>query len=172
MENIRGRDLYWSLVKSISVTSVSQSVSQFSCSVVYDSLRPHVSQHARPPCSSPTPGVYSHSCALSRWCHPAISSPIIPLSSCPQSLPASGSFPMSQLFTWGGQSICWAPENWCFWTVVLVKTLESPLDCKEIQPGLQLTEHIKVQIGKVLPIEGMPYGVSNSDSGKLFKNRS
>ena len=56
--------------------------------------------------------------------------------------------------------------------MVLVKTLESPLDCKEIQPGLQLTEHIKVQIGKVLPIEGMPYGVSNSDSGKLFKNRS
>ena len=78
---------------------------QFSCSVVSDSLRPHESQHTRPPCLSPTPGVYSNSCP-SRWrCHPAISSSVVPFSSCPQSLPASGSFPMSQLFTWGGQSI-------------------------------------------------------------------
>ena len=71
---------------------------QFSCSVVSNSLRPHESQHARLPCPSPTPRVYSNSCPSSRWCHPAISS-------CPQSLPASGSFPMSQLFAWGGQSI-------------------------------------------------------------------
>ena len=70
-----------------------------------DSLWPHESQHARPPCPSPTPGVYSNSCPSSWWCHPAISSSVIPFSSCPQSLPASGSFPMSQLFTWGGQSI-------------------------------------------------------------------
>ena len=70
-----------------------------------DSLRPHESQHARPPCPSPTPRVYPNSCPSSRWCHPAISSSIIPFSSCPQSLPASESFPMSQLFTWGGQSI-------------------------------------------------------------------
>ena len=77
---------------------------QFSRSVVSDSLRPHESQHARPPCPSPTPGVHSDSCPLSRWCHPAISSSVIPFSSCPQSLPASGSFPMSQLFAWGGQS--------------------------------------------------------------------
>ena len=63
------------------------------------------SQHARPPCPSPTPGVYSNSCPWSRWCHQAISSFVIPFSSCPQSLPASGSFPMSQLFAWGGQSI-------------------------------------------------------------------
>ena len=62
-------------------------------------------QHTRPPCPSPTPGVYSNSCPSSRWCHPAISSSVVPLSSCPQSLQASGSFPMSQLFTWGGQSI-------------------------------------------------------------------
>ena len=75
---------------------------QFSHSV--DSLWPHESQHARPPCPSPTPGAYSHSCPSSRWCHPAISSSVVPFSSCPQSLPASGSFPMSQLFTWGGQS--------------------------------------------------------------------
>ena len=77
----------------------------FSRSVVSDSLRPHESQHSRPRCPSPTPGVYSNSCPLSRWCHPAISSSVIPFSPCPQSLPASGSFPMSQLFTWGGQSI-------------------------------------------------------------------
>ena len=70
-----------------------------------DSLRPHESQHARPPCPSPTPGVYSNPCPSSRWCHPTISSSVVPFSSCPQSLPASGSFPMSQLFTWGGQSI-------------------------------------------------------------------
>ena len=64
----------------------------------------HESQHTRPPCPSPTPGVHPNSCPSSRWCHPAISSSVIPFSSCPQSLPASGSFPMSQLFAWGGQS--------------------------------------------------------------------
>ena len=102
---------------------------QFSCSVMSDSLRPHESQHARPPCPSSTPGVHSNSCALSRWCHPAISSSVVPFSSCPQSLPASGSFPMSQLFTWGGQSIGvsaspsvlpmntqdWSPLGWTGW---------------------------------------------------------
>ena len=76
---------------------------KFSCSVVSNSLRPHESQHATPPCPSPTPRVYSNLCPLSRWCHPAISSSVIPFSSCPQSLPASGSFPESQLLTWGGQ---------------------------------------------------------------------
>ena len=78
---------------------------QFSRSDVSKSLSPHESQHARPPCPSPTPRSYSNACPLSRWCHPVISSSVIPFSSCPQSLPASGSFPMSQLFTWGGQSI-------------------------------------------------------------------
>ena len=78
---------------------------QFSCSVVSDSLWPHELQHARPPCPSPTPGVYPNSCPSSQWCHPASSSSVIPFFSCPQSLPASGSFPMSQIFTWGGQSI-------------------------------------------------------------------
>ena len=77
---------------------------QFSHSVVSDSLRPHESQHPRPPCPSPTPGVHSDSHPLSQWCHPAISSSVIPFSSCPQSLPASKSFPMSQLFAWGSQS--------------------------------------------------------------------
>ena len=69
-----------------------------------NSLQPHELQHARPPCPSPTPRVHPNSCPLSRWCHPAISSSVVPFS-CPQSLPASESFPMSQLFTWGGQSI-------------------------------------------------------------------
>ena len=71
---------------------------QFSCSVVSDSLWPHEFQHARPPCPSPNPGVHPNSCPSSWWCHPAISSSVIPFSSCPQSLPASESFPMSQLF--------------------------------------------------------------------------
>ena len=78
---------------------------QFSCSVVSDSLRPHELQHARLPCPSTTPGVHSNSRPSSRWWHPAISSSVVPFSSCPQSLPASESFPMSQLLSWGGQSI-------------------------------------------------------------------
>ena len=78
---------------------------QFSHSVVSDSLWPHELQHTRPPCPSPTPRVYSNSCPLSQWCYSAIPSSVIPFSSCPQSLPASGSFPMSQLFVWGGQCI-------------------------------------------------------------------
>ena len=93
------------------------------------SLRPHESQHARPPCLSPSPGVHSNSCPSSQWCHPAISSSVISFSSCPQSLPASGSFPISQLFTWGGQSTGvsalasflpkntqgWSPLEWTGW---------------------------------------------------------
>ena len=78
---------------------------QFSRSVASNSSRPHELQHARPPCPSPTPGVYSNSCPSSQWYHPAISSSVVPFSFCPQSLSASRSFPMSQLFSWGGQSI-------------------------------------------------------------------
>ena len=77
---------------------------QISRSVVSDSLQPHESQHARPPCPSPTPGVHSDSRPSSQRCHPASSSSVVPFSSCPQSLPASESFPMSQLFAWSGQS--------------------------------------------------------------------
>ena len=105
------------------------SVSQFSRSVMSDSLRPHESQHARPPCPSPTPGVHPDSHPLSQWYHPAISSFVVPFSSCPQSLPASESFPMSQLFSWGGQSTGvsslasflpkksqgWSPLEWTGW---------------------------------------------------------
>ena len=77
---------------------------QISRSVVSNSLRPHESQHARPSCPSPTPEVHWDSRPSSQWCHPAISSSVVPFSACPQSLPASQSFPMSQLFAWGGQS--------------------------------------------------------------------
>ena len=86
------------------VTSAFSSV-QFRCSVVSDSLRPHGLRHARPPCPSPTPGACSNSCPSSQWCHPTISSSVIPFYSHLQSSPASGSFPMSQFFTSGGQSI-------------------------------------------------------------------
>ena len=84
---------------------VLSSVLQFSRSVVSDSLRPHELQHTRPPCPTATPGAYPNTCPLSRWCHPTISSSVVPFSSCPPSFPASGSFQMSQLFTSGGQSI-------------------------------------------------------------------
>ena len=86
------------------ISSVQFSSVKFSHSVVSDSLRPHESQHARSPCLSPTPRVHSDTRPSSQWCHPAISSSVVPFSSCPQSLPASESFPMSQLFPWGGQS--------------------------------------------------------------------
>ena len=95
---------------------------QFYRSVVSCSLRPHALQHTRPPCPSPTPRVHSVSCPSSQWCHPAISSSIVPFSSCPQSLPASESFPMSQLFTWGGQStgvsasVLFLPKNTQDWS--------------------------------------------------------
>jgi len=90
---------WWNQASVMCISSV-----QFSHSVMSDSLRPHESQHARPPCPSPTPGVHSNSCPLSQWCHPAISSSVVPFSSCPQSLSALESFPTGQLFTWSGQS--------------------------------------------------------------------
>ena len=110
---------------------------QFSRSVVSDSLQPHESQHARPPCPSPTPRVHSDSRPSSQWCHPAISSSVVPFSSCLQSLPASESFPMSQLFAWGGQSTGvsalasftpkksqgWSPSEWTGWISLQSKGL-------------------------------------------------
>ena len=90
---------------------------QFSRSIVSDSLWPHESQHTRHPCPSPTPRAYSNSCPSSQWCHPAISSSVVPFSSCPQSLPASGSFLMSQLFAWGGQVLEFQLQHLSFqWT--------------------------------------------------------
>ena len=119
---------------------------QFSHSVVCDSLWPHELQHARPPCPSPTPRVHSNWCPSSRWCHPAISSSVIPFSSCPQSLPESGSFPMSQLFTWGGHtgvsasaSILpmntqnWSPLGWTGWISLLSKGLSRVFSSTTVQ---------------------------------------
>ena len=117
----------WSLKNSV----------QFSRSVASDSLRPHELQHARPPCPSPTPGVYPNSRPSSRWCHPAISFSVVSFSSWPQSLPASGTFPMSQLFAWGGQSFGvsasasvlsmniqdWSPLGWTGWISLQSKGL-------------------------------------------------
>ena len=110
---------------------------QFSHSVVSDSLWPHELQHARPPCPSPTPRVHSNSHPWSQWCQPAISSSVVPFSSCPQSLTASESFPMSQLFAWGGQSTGvsalasflpkntqdWSPLEWTGWISLQSKGL-------------------------------------------------
>ena len=118
--------------KSSSISSV-----QFSRSVMSDSLWPHESQHARPPCSSPSPGVHSDSRPSSPWCHPAISSSVVPFSSCPQSLPKSESFPISQLFAWDGQSTGasalasflpkksqgWSPLGWTGWISLQSKGL-------------------------------------------------
>ena len=110
---------------------------QFSCSVMCDSLQPHEPQYARPPCPPPTPRVHPNPCPLSRWCHPAISSSVVHFSSCPQSFPASGSFPVSQFFTPGGQSIGvsawtsvllmnvqdWSPSGWTGWISLQSKGL-------------------------------------------------
>ena len=116
-------------------------------SVMSDSLWPHELQHMRPPCPSPTPGIYPNSCPLSRWCHPTISSSVISLSSCPQSFPASGSFQMSQLFTSGGQSIGvsastsvlpvnthnWSPLGWTGWISLQSKGLSRVFSITTLQ---------------------------------------
>ena len=135
--------LPWHIRKSYKVLygppisfSVFHSV-QFSHSVVSDSLPPHEPQHARPPCPSPTPEVHPIPCLFSRWCHPTISSSVFPFSFYPQSFPASGSFPMSQLFPSGGQSIGvssstsvlpmktkdWSPLGWTGWISLQTKGL-------------------------------------------------
>ena len=129
------------------------------------SLQPHESQHARPPCTSPTPGVHSNSCASSRWCHPNIPSSVIPFSSCPQSFPASESFPMNQLFARGGQSIGvsvsasvlpmntqdWSPLGWTGWISLQSKGLSRVFSNTTVQrhqffgaePSSQSNSHIR-----------------------------
>ena len=118
---------------------------QFSHSVMSDSV-----QHASPPCPSPTPGVHSDSCPSSQWCHPATSSSVIPFSSCPQSLPASESFPVSQLFAWGGQSTRvsalasvlpkksqgWSPSEWTGWISLQSKGLSRVFSNTTLQKHL------------------------------------
>ena len=122
-------------------------VSQFSHSVMSNTLRSHEPQHAKPPCPSPSPRVHPNSCPLSPWCHPSISSSIVPFSCCPQSFPASWSFPMSQLFTSGGQSIGvsastsvfpmntqdWSPLGWTDWISLQSKGLSSVFSNTTVQ---------------------------------------
>ena len=149
------------------VTIYSDSV-QFGCSVMSDSLRPHGLQHTRPPCSSPTPRVCTNSSHLSRWCHPIISSSVAPFSSCPQSFPSSGSFPVSWLFASGGQSIGvaasksvllmntqdWSPLGWTGWISLQSKGLSRIFSNTTIQKhqlfGTQLplwyNSHIHIQL--------------------------
>ena len=116
---------------------IAPSVQFSSVSQLCPTLQPHESQHARPPCLSPSPGVHSNSCPSSQWCHPAISSSVVPFSSCPQSLQASESVPISQLFVWGGQSTGvsalasflpkntqgWSPSEWTGWISLQSKGL-------------------------------------------------
>ena len=125
----------WAAIKGLAQSALSSV--QFSLSVVSNSLQPHGLQHARPPCPSPTPRVYSDSCPLSLWCHPTISSSVVPFSSCLQSFPSSGSFPMSQLFASNGQSTGvsastyvlpmniqdWFPLGWTGWISLQSKGL-------------------------------------------------
>jgi len=143
---------------------------QFSHSVVSDSLRPHESHHARPPCLSPTPGVHPNSRPLSQRCHPAISSSVVPFSSCPQSLPASGSFPMSQLFAWGDQSIGvsalasvlpkntqdWSPVEWTGWISLKSKGLSRVFSNTTVQKhqffGTELSSQSNSHI-RIWPLE-------------------
>ena len=129
--------LNWTKSSQNFSTGLYFSSAQFSCSVMSDSLWCHEPQHARPPCPSPTPGVYPNSCLLGRWYHPTISSSVVPFSSCPQSFPASRSFQVSQLFASGGQrtgvsaSISvppmstedWSPLGWTGWISLQSKGL-------------------------------------------------
>ena len=134
---------------AVTICSDFQSV-QFSHSVMSNSLRPHESQHARHPSPSPTPGVYSNSCPSSHWCHPAVSFSVVPFSSCPQYLPAPGSFPISQLFAWGGQSTGvsasasvlsmntqdWSPLGWTGWISLQSKGLSRVFSNTTVQKHL------------------------------------
>ena len=131
---------------------------QFSRSVVSDSLRPHELQHTRPPCPSPTPGVYPNSCPSSRWCHPTISSSIVPFSSCPQSFPASRSFQITQLFASGGQSIGisastsvlpmntqdWSPLGWTGWISLQSKELSRVFSNTTVQKHQFFGTHLSL----------------------------
>ena len=135
---------------------------QFSHSIVSDSLRPHGLQYARPPCPSPTPGVYPNSCQLSQWCHPTISSSVVPFSSCLQSFLAPGSFQMSQLFTLGGQTTGvsasvlamhiqdWSPLGWTGWISLQFKGLSRVFSNTTVQKheffGTQLSSESNTHI--------------------------
>ena len=155
---------------------------QFSHSVVSDSLQPHELQHARPPCPSPSPEVYLNSRPSSPWCHPAISSSVVPLSSCPQSLPASESFPISQLFAWGGQSTGasafssflprntqgWSPLEWTGWISLQSKGLSRVFSNITVQKhqffGTQLSSQSNSHI-HTWPLENIHDQMQGKDRG-------
>ena len=132
---------------------------QFSCSVISKSLRPHEPQHARPPCASPTPRVHSNPCPLCQWCHPTIASSVVPFSSYPQSLPASGSFPMGQLFSSGGQNIGvsastsvhpmniqdWSPLGWTGWISLQSKGLSRVFSNTTVQKHQFFSAQLSLQ---------------------------
>ena len=132
---------------------------QFSRSVMSDSLWPHGLQHARPPCPSLTPGVHPNPCPLSGWCHPTISSSVIPFSSCPQSFPSLGPFPVSQLFTSGGRSIGvlastsvllmntqdWSPLGWTGWISLQSKGLSRVFSNTTVQKHQFFSSQISSQ---------------------------
>ena len=158
--------VWWTILQII----IQFSSVQFNHSFVSGSLWTHESQHARPPCPSPTPTVYPNSCPSSQWCHPAISSSVVPFFSCPQSFPASGSFPMSQLFTWGGQSIGvsastsvlpmntqdWSLLGWTGWISLQSKTLSRVFSNTTVQKhqffGTQLSSQSNSHI-HIWPLE-------------------
>ena len=153
----------WKAILTAGLTTGLSSV-QFSCSVMSDSLRPHELQHARPHCPSQSPSVHSDSFAMSPWCHPGISSSVVPFSSCPQHLPASESFPMSQLFAWGvwrtgasalasfipKKSQGWSPSEWSGWVSLQSKGLSRVFSNTTVQkhqffgtqPSSQSNTHI------------------------------
>ena len=155
---------YEQFLLGLSLKYVQFSSVHFNCSVMSDSLRPHKSQHTRPPCPSLTPGVHSNSRPLSRWCHPAISSSVVPFFSCPKSLPASESSPMNQLFAWGGRSTRvsalasfpakntegWSPSEWTGWIFLHSKALSRIFSNTTVQkyqffgaqPSSQSNSHI------------------------------
>ena len=137
---------YLRIIEGVQFSSVAQSC---------PTLQLHELQHARPPCPSPTPGVHSNSCPSSQWCHAAISSSVLPFSSCPQSLPASQSFPMSQLFAWGGQSTGvsalasfftkntqgWSPSEWTGWISLQSKGLSRVFSNTTVQKHQFFSAH-------------------------------
>ena len=165
VKSVRAKSLfYWVLQSQHLEQCLSCSrnaIVQFSCSVVSDSVRPHGLQHARTPCPSPTPEVYSNSCPLSWWCHQTITSSVVPFSSCLQSFPASRSFQMSQFFTSGGQSIGvsalasflpkksqgWSPSEWTGWISLEFKGVLRVFSNTTVQKhqffGAQVSKHLR-----------------------------
>ena len=153
------RSIYISEIGTVLSLFMAEVISKFIHSVVSNSLWPHELQHTRPPCPSPTPGVYANPCPLSQWCHPTISSSVIPFSSCPQSFPPSGSLQMSQLFALGSQRIGvsastsvlqlntqdWFPLGWTGWISLQSKGLSRVFSSTTVQKHQFFGTHLSSQ---------------------------